>query len=45
MKKIYLLTIYVVFAILGTNAQSVAINIDGSVPNPSAMLDVNNPNK
>ena len=26
-------------------SQSVAINTDGSLPHPSAMLDVKNPNK
>ena len=44
MKKIIVFLVSFTTGVLGYS-QSVAINTDGSLPHPSAMLDVKNPNK
>ncbi|MDQ6763891.1 MAG: hypothetical protein M3015_14860, partial [Bacteroidota bacterium] len=45
MKRIFLLSYFSLVFFVAASAQSVGISNDGSVPNPSAMLDVNNTNK
>lgn len=45
MKKIISLFIVSIFSCNFLSAQNAAINADASLPNPSAMLDVKNPNK
>ncbi len=45
MKKAFLLSFLSILLFASASAQSVGISNDGSTPNPSAMLDINNANK
>ncbi len=45
MKKYFLLSAITFLFLVPSFSQSVSINNDGSLPNPSAMLDVNSPSK
>ena len=45
MKKTFLLSFLSILLFVSVSAQNVGINNDGSTPNPSAMLDINNANK
>ena len=45
MKKVFISLIFINAFFAVSFAQSIGINNDGSLPSPSAMLDVKNPNK
>jgi trimeric autotransporter adhesin len=45
MKSIFLITVIITVSCNAAQSQSIAINNDGSIPHPSAMLDIKNPNK